>query len=293
MSILATNQHVIRQLQGFAVHLLASDAVELAVVPELGARIISLKDRRTGRDWLWHPNDQLRLFRNPPGADFATSPLAGVDECVPTIAPCSWQGQVLSDHGEAWNQAWQVSADNDSATSLTTSIQLEHSSLCFQRTIELVDTQVRFIYHLTNLSATAIPFVWSLHPLLRLRPGDELELPASTRKLLKGHDWIDSLATASPAGGCSKIFAHPVREGWAAIVNPPQRDRLRFEWNPAENPALGLWLTRGGWHDHHHFAIEPTNATDDSLAVAAGRNECGQLADHGSASWQLSLHVGF
>jgi hypothetical protein len=293
MNVVVTNQHTTRELQGFPVHVLANEAVELAVVPELGARIISLKDRRTGRDWLWHPHNQLRLFRNPPCAEFATSPLAGLDECLPTIAPCQWQGQPLPDHGEAWNLAWQVSADSDSSTSLTTSIQLAHSSLFFERTIELLGSEVRLIYHLTNLGATARPFVWSLHPLLRLQSGDELELPASTRQLLNGHDWINSLATANPAGGCSKIFAHPVREGWAAIVNPPQRERLRFEWNPAENPALGLWLTRGGWHGHHHFAIEPTNATDDSLAVAAARNQCGQLAGRGSASWQLSMHVGF
>jgi len=293
MSVLATHQHAVRQLQGFAVHVLASDTVELAVVPELGARIISLKDRRTGRDWLWHPHEQLRLFRNPPGAEFATGPLAGVDECLPTIAPCSWRGQPLPDHGEAWNRSWQVATDNNSENRLTTTLRLEHSSLCFQRTIDLLGSVVRLVYRLTNPGATAQPFIWAIHPLLRLRPGDELELPASTRQLLNGHDWIDSVAAATPAGGCHKVFAHPVREGWAAIVNLPQRDRLRFEWNPAENPALGLWLTRGGWHGHHHFAIEPTNATDDSLAVASARNQCGQLAGHGSASWQLSLHVGF
>src|ERR1039458_10375594 len=92
-----------QQLQGFAVHVLGNDGVELAMVPELGAKIISLKNLRTGREWLWHPHDSLRLFKNQPLDDFAASPLVGMDECLPTILPCSWRGRQLPDHGEVWN----------------------------------------------------------------------------------------------------------------------------------------------------------------------------------------------
>src|SRR5262245_37293620 len=102
------NRCEVRREQGFAVHLLASEQVELAVVPELGARIISLRDRRTGRDWLWHPAGGLKLFRNQPGDRFETSPLAGIDECFPTVVPCQHQGRALPDHGELWTAAWEV-----------------------------------------------------------------------------------------------------------------------------------------------------------------------------------------
>jgi hypothetical protein len=83
----------IRLFQNFAVYILNNGEVELAVVPELGAKIISLKNLRTGREWLWHPMGGLELFKNQAGDDFSTSPLVGIDECLPTIAPCSWQGR--------------------------------------------------------------------------------------------------------------------------------------------------------------------------------------------------------
>jgi hypothetical protein len=44
------NSCEVRQEQGFAAYVLASPEVELVVVPELGARIISLQDLRTGRE---------------------------------------------------------------------------------------------------------------------------------------------------------------------------------------------------------------------------------------------------
>jgi hypothetical protein len=56
--------------------------------------------------------------------------------------------------------------------------------------------------------------------------------------------------------------------------------------------ALGLWLTRGGWHGHHHFALESTNAGADSLIAAVGREWCGILAGSGTATWQIRLRIG-
>jgi galactose mutarotase-like enzyme len=282
----------VRQFQGFAVYVLGNDEVELAMVPELGAKVISLQDRRSGREWLWHPNDDLRLFKNHPRDDFAASPLVGMDECLPTILPCSWRGRDLPDHGEVWNQPWQVDEDDLRAGWLTASIKLKNSPLAFKRTIALSGNEIRFSYVLSNLAAKEEQFVWAVHPLLQLVAGDELELPRSTRQLLNGNSWVGAIARAVPEKNCAKVFACPVNEGWAAIKNEAQADRLEFAWNVAENNSLGLWLTRGGWHGHHHFAIEPTNSNDDSLVVAAGREHCGAVRAHGTVSWQFCLRVG-
>lgn len=286
------NKIELRRSQGFAIHVLANDRVELSMAPELGAKIISLKNRLTGREWLWHPHDNLQLFKNQPLDDFAASPLVGMDECLPTILPCSWHGRQLPDHGEVWNHPWQVDENDLQAGRLTTRLQLQTSPLAFQRTVALSGSEIQLHYQLSNLTATEEYFIWAVHPLLRLVPGDVLQLPASTRQLLNGSAWIDAIASAIPEQNCAKVFACPVREGWAAIHNAAHGDRLEFSWNPRENHALGLWLTRGGWHGHHHFALEPTNANNDSLALTAARKQCGVVPGHGTVSWQFRLRVG-
>src|SRR5580765_6664736 len=101
----------VRTRQGFEVYILSNNKMQIAVVPELGAKIISLKNLQTGREWLWHPGNEVALFRNRLGDDFSKSPLAGIDECLPTIAPCRWQACHLPDHGEAWSAAWTVHAN--------------------------------------------------------------------------------------------------------------------------------------------------------------------------------------
>jgi hypothetical protein len=287
-----TNSFAVRQEQGFEVYVLNTEEVELAVVPELGAKIISLKDLRTGREWMWHPADGLKLFRNRPGDDFSQSPLAGADECLPTIAACSWQECQLPDHGEVWSAPWKVDPEAWEKGILKTSVRLEISPFDFERTIDLCGNKIQIRYKLNNYSTTERQFLWAIHPLLRLQPGDQLELPASTRALLNGAAWVDAVASAIPENNSSKIFAGPVSEGLAAIGNSFTGDRLEFEWSPAENDTLGLWLTRGGWHGHHHFALEPTNADSDALNLAAGRNRCGGVAASDFVTWEIRLRVG-
>jgi hypothetical protein len=287
-----THSFTVRQQQGFEVYVLNNDEVELAVVPELGAKIVSLKNLRTGREWMWHPPGGLKLFRNRPGDDFSQSPLAGADECLPTISPCSWQGRALPDHGELWNTPWSVDPEAWAGGILKTRTRLKISPFEFERTIELLADEIQITYQLKNRGAVSEYFLWAIHPLLRLQPGDQLNLPASTRALLNGEAWIDAVGSAVPEKNCAKVFAAPVSEGFVAINNPATGEHLEFEWDPLENNTLGLWLTRGGWHGHHHFALEPMNADTDSLVEAVERRCSGVVGASGTANWRLSIRIG-
>jgi len=279
-------------VQGFKAYVLTNGLVRITVVPELGARIISLKDLRTGREWLWHPDGAQKLFRNGARDGFESSPLAGIDECLPTIAPCSWQRRDLPDHGEVWAAAWSVDSNAWERALLRTRVRLAISPFEFERTIELRANEVRLSYQLKNRGAVEEFYLWAMHPLLRLQSGDELDLPASTRGLLDDASWLYGLNSTRPNGNGEKIFASRLSEGRAAIKNPRTRDHLQFEWDAAENNTLGLWLNRGGWHGHHHFALEPANGEPDDLTAAADRKHCGAVTARGSATWQVCIRVG-
>ncbi len=294
MSIVCNGSKVrgqVRTQHGFEVYILTNDRMQIAVVPELGAKIISLKNLQTGREWLWHPRNEVTLFRNRLGDDFSKSPLAGIDECLPTIAPCRWQGCDLPDHGEAWSAPWTVNTNAWKNQILHTSTKLKLSPFLFERAIELSGHEIRLNYQLNNQSDAEQPYLWAIHPLLRLQPGDGLVLPSATRALLNGEKWISDLHDASTAEVCAKLFAAPIADGFAAVENKMNANRLEFHWDPSENNTLGLWFSQGGWHGHHHFAIEPTNGEPDSLEVAAGRNRCGIVPGLGSAKWQITLKL--
>jgi hypothetical protein len=203
-----------------------------------------------------------------------------------------FRGYQLRDHGEVRSRPWVVDQPAWKRGILKTSVKLDPSPFEFERTLRLREDHLQLDYKLFNLAAREEHFIWAIHPLLRLMDGDELELPESTRALFIGEAWIDSVASAIPQMKCCKAFGHRVQEGTAAIKNQTQGDRLQFIWDSAANNTLGLWLTRGGWHGHHHLAIEPTNAYHDSLAIAAGFQRCGVVAARGSIRWRLSVRAG-
>jgi|ERR1017187_528100 hypothetical protein len=277
--------------QGFEVFFLRNDALELALVPALGAKIISLRNVVTGHEWMWHPPGGRKLFRNRLGDDFASSTMIGWDECIPTIAPCVWKRRQLPDHGEIWSVPWCIDLAAFCRGILKTSVTFAISPFHFERRIELRGNEIHLNYRLENVSNLAEEFLWAMHPLLPVRDGDQLELTAETRKYLAGEQWINDLKFKPEKPACAKVYAGPLREGQAGFVNSATRDRLRFEWDTKANNTLGLWLTRGGWNGYHHLVLEPINGAPDPLDVAAKTGRCGIVPPRETLFWNVKVTV--
>jgi hypothetical protein len=277
---------------GFGTRILKTAALEVVVVPELGAKVVSLKNLRTGREWMYHPSHSPKLFRNQSNDDFSNSPLIGWDECLPTIAACAWRGRCLPDHGEVWNAAWQLDETAWKQGIIKTSVRLPISPFQFTRTLEIRNDTLCANYQLLNLSGDPQEFLWAMHPLLALQKGDRLVLPDEIRQRLGRQSWLESLDFEGELPSYVKAFAGPLQEGHAEIFNPVSGDSLIFRWDAVDCNTLGIWLTRGGWNGHHHMALEPANGTSDSLAAAAGEcNNCGLLVPFGEKEWRVQIQA--
>lgn len=297
--------------QGFAIYTLSNARVGVSVIPELGAKLLSLRLLSSEREWLWRPPGPLRLFRSRPGDDFASSTLIGADECVPTVQPCTVRGRTLPDHGSAWSAPWLVDPAGLAAGVIRTSLRLPGTPLELTRTVSLEQACVLLEYELANSGPEPEPFLWAFHPLFTLKEGDRLRLPSEVRSLhLTG---VSGLAAAAgrqwawpePEPGINlemldlggrdafaKLFTGALRQGWARLENRLSGDCLELRWPVQEQPFLGIWLTRGGWHGFHHPALEPTNAPCSSLAEALRepRSELFVPA-RGQRRWGLSLDL--
>lgn len=288
----ATAGHAHRESrQGYEMLWLSSAEVNLGVVPALGAKVISLVNRRSGREWMSFPGSARQLFGNHLGDDFARSPIAGWDECLPTIAACDWAGIARPDHGEVWSIPWQLDEVAWDQKRIVTQVRLPLTPFQFERALTLCGSCVTVDYTLTNCSEAPQPYLWSMHPLLALAPGDQLELPDEAAPLLRNEPWLASLEFPPAANQCGKVFVHPLRVGRAAVFNPRTGDRLGFEWDATNCNTLGIWLTRGGWNGQHHFALEPGTSPHDSLAEAARAGQCPVLSPHETRSWSVRLEL--
>jgi len=90
---------------------LANDEVIASFIPELGAKMNSLKSVRSGREFLFQP-PELTYRLAVHGARFASYDTSGFDECCPTVAECEYPGnefakRTMPDHGDLWSASWQ------------------------------------------------------------------------------------------------------------------------------------------------------------------------------------------
>lgn len=300
-------------LSGFTALTLRNEFVAATIVPDLGARLVSLRAASSTREWMWWPADQRGLFTCPADTPFENGPAAGLDECIPTVSVCTVDGVPIADHGEVWTRAWTHDAAEKDA--ITTSIALTTWPLWFKRRVSLEGASVHFDYTLTNTAGRTVPYLWAFHPLFTLEPRDEVELGGTSDVRVTG-----TLATPlksgdhgpwpSPHSGARldraaigangepgthaycKAFLATAHAPTIALVDRARRERLTLRVDPAQLPAWGYWLSRGGWHGHTHIALEATNAPADALTDLTAGPTPHTLAPHETRTWRVTLTLG-
>jgi galactose mutarotase-like enzyme len=278
----------------------------VTVLPAWGGKIATLFDRRRKRQWL-HDNIFLPYQQPQHGADYVGAfDVGGFDDCFPSVAACRypappWQDVSIPDHGDVWSLPWLAEVGVDAITMTVSGI---HVPYVLSKTVRLVKNKLHIDYSASNLTPYPMPFVWSSHPLLGLRPGMQIHLPASEmrengtnrRVAWPIDDGIDlSVAPPPDAGMAMKLFSPPLEKGWVEVVDPHDGAELHFAFDPALVPTVGLWLNYGGWagvpgvEPYYNVGVEPCIGSADSLVEAVTQGTNGTIGAHETVRWWLSL----
>lgn len=279
---------------------------------------MSLVDRRTGREWLAPgrmPDTEALRTWSEEDATFGGEQAFGWDECLPTIArspdPMDPHAPPLRDHGNYWGREAATSLDEGT---IVTDWPPDRWGLRFLRRLRIDSSAVIADYALHNPTRTALPFLWSAHPLLQLEPGTQLHIPRADRvqvesshgvafrgrraawpRALDGHGQpVDlDLVPARSAGIAVKVFARGL-EGRAGALTP-DGSWIGLAWDTAFAPSLGLWLDHGAWpadEPLQQVALEPSTASHDALAAAIADRQVATVAPGRTVRWWMRIEVG-
>jgi galactose mutarotase-like enzyme len=196
--------------------------------------------------------------------------------------------------------------------------------LALDRTLALTESakgwHLLVNYTLTNTGKIPAPWSWAAHPLWAVDAGDILELPESitalrvegsgggrlgvagdqvawpVAKRAKGGLADLSVAQSRRSRIADKLFAGPLaaNENWCALLRPQAGLRIRFGFDVATAPYLGLWLCYGGWPERRGakqmcVAMEPSTAPVDSLAKTGEWSRVLGAGEH--TSWQMRVDI--
>ena len=313
-------------VQGFLTYTVTNDVISLTLIPELGGKLSSLRDLRSGREWLWS-NERLPYRQHPYGASYIEeADTGGWDECFPTVAPCRyplepWRGTPLPDHGELWSQAWTTTVDEvRGGLELRSEARGVALPYTFSRSIHIGEASdmLRFDYRVESQADYDLVFIWSAHPLFAIEPGMQVRLPESARlqvylevaptEIQKSANlfWPMTVAngervydlTSLPdraAEVAFKVWSEPLDEGWASLE--AQDGALRFNFDPKLVPQVGLWFNAGSWSGaggapYYNLALEPCIGAQDALTEAVERyDQYALLPPGGARSWWLETQL--
>jgi hypothetical protein len=295
--------------QDFATVGLRSESLEIVVLPEIGAKVYSLKNLRSGREWMWSPPEGATFRQLPLGTPFEESSLVGADECLPTIGECNWRGRSIPSHGEAWFSVWELDRLALTQGRIVTRLQLPISPFWVERSIRVEGNKAIFDYALRNLDFTPQEFMWAFHPLMKIEEGDRLDLPGITQILTEVSIGVplggrgDMIPWPYPTEGvvlnqldfgrpkaAVKLFTEEGAASSATIRNERSGDTLRFDFDPRRVDTVGIWLTRGGWNGYDHLAVEPGIGAPDPLDVAVeGWKRFALVQPDQTYRWQFTI----
>lgn len=253
-----------------------NDTMALEIEPAFGARVTSLRDLRTGREW---------LVRGPvigdpcDSATYRAEQARGWDECFPTVATCHHQvwGE-MRDHGALWGRPWHDEGNGKA--------RYEGPGYRFARQLALDGASILATYELSSTGSKPLDWMWSQHCLLAARPGERLVLDG-----IGPLDRPDLPDRISRDGTVLKAYG-PVGDRASVGLDGPGGS-IRIEWQGDEIGHVGVWVDFGGWPEEapvHQVALEPTTAPADDL-VSAG-NEAETLAPGESRRWHVTIRLG-
>ncbi len=305
--------------QGFTAVVYANSVLKLVLLPEVGAKVISLVDRRSGREWLTTATRPVRRLNDLDDLwlDYDRS---GWDELFPSVAPGyyptgPWAGTPLRDMGELWQRPWRWKEHNG----IWTSIHGLRFPYEFSRRLRLNGATLQITYSVRNLGEAPFRGVWSMHPLFAAQPGMRILFPPGTNMVIESaleenaearyrerllwptlmrNGGIEDLSSIrAPTNGYAlKLFSERRQVGRAGLCDPGSGAWLAIEVAPESIPYFGLWLNEGRWPSPvdglYHLALEPTNGCADQLEVAAALGSGLSVPGQSARDWALSMVFG-
>ena len=298
-----------------------SESMHVVMVPQLGAKIVSLLDKRSGLEWLIGPGDRP-VKPIAYGAPYHEQDLAGWDEMFPTIVACVYpgpgprHGTPLPDHGEAWALPWSVTQHAENALILT----MEGRALPYRLTRAAgftADDTLTLRYTLINLGAEPMPYMWAAHPQVLAGSDGQVIFPPEVTEVINTipaewgwgppetrFDWPEATGVdGSPVrldrvgppslGRGRKLFALPHQHpAWAAVLRRDSGHWLRLDWDADQVTYLGLWVDEGALNHASVAAPEPITGWYDDLALAWDKGEVTVIPAGATHQWTLTVRLG-
>jgi len=296
---------------------LENEKLRVVIMPEFGARIVSVIYKPTETEFVWH-NPRVPLMKPTYKPEFED--MSGLFDCVPTCEACTFKSWQLPAYGEVASEPWRLMKRETKAKSITLGLQRKcqvyplavHKSL----TLTKNDPKLELNYRLENLSDDKLEYHYSGHNTLLINPNYRIVLPPEVSSLKRGMAITDRLGklgdeipwpiTTDSAGATvdlskvgqpnegtgENLYTPRLKESWCAALNESRNEAIGFSFDAKVLPHILVWINWGGYLGHYHIALEPSTGRPDNLDVAVNQwKNYAFLPPKGEVSWTTRIFL--
>lgn len=302
---------------GLQVITLQNELLRVQILPEAGAKVWQITYLPLGEELLWN-NPRIAPARHSIHARYDDVWSGGWDELFPNDEPAVINGEQYPDHGELWSGAWTAETFTIADTvGVTLRFETPVSAIAVEKRISLQAGSgcLRFQHRFRNLSQVSFPFLWKLHPALKVQPGYRIDFPAmrvvrepafpgtltgaplefAWPKAVSGEKAVDLREVTAPAQRELYFFYGTEMEGsWCALTNPEKRLSCGLRFEPEVFDCCWLFASYGGWRNYEVAVPEPCTGYPLSFdeMVRAGRQRLLPPGESFSTEVLFSVQTG-
>lgn len=263
-----------------------NDRLRVTVLSSCGAKIHAFVDKRADRDLLYHhPRVEVRapVF----GVNVDNWWTGGMDEAIPTVHPCEFDGEELPYLGETWSLPWSTHRLSEHTVSFRRSGVITPFEVERVMTLAPGEPFIRMTHTVRNVGTRPIRFLWGLHPVLPLGEHTLIQVPG-TRGIVDTsypddrlgaggleYEWpMRAMTQPGPENGSWDFhYVTDLSDGWAAVWDQEDGVGLGLIFPREVLTAVWLWVVNGGWRGLRCVGIEAFTGYPSRLdrAAAAGR----------------------
>ena len=294
---------------------LENDSLSVGLLPEQGAKMFSLFNKHTYREYMTQAatsSYQSLMF----GGEYVKSEVSGFDDCFPTVDPCiyvdhPWAGTQIADHGEICQLQWDYAMHQ---SSIDMEVHGVRFPFVFRKSLYFRDERtLRIDYQAENCCAFDMKFIWTAHIMLNAQEGGRIILPyeqGDKAKVVFSFDeglgrrgdiveWpavqrkdgskqrFDVTTPRDENGNNYKLSFYNRIEKGEFIYRYTDGDSMTIRFPEQKIPYMNLWVNEGSAFDFHSVAPEPSTGSGDTPLAG----EVSVLKSRSTYDWYLEFSI--
>jgi hypothetical protein len=287
--------------RGLGAVVLENRMLRLVILPQAGGKIWQITYKPYDQDLLWN-NPRVAPAKLPMNSRYDDVWSGGWDELFPNDEVAVIEGETYPDHGEFWTGEWRAETSTCAGeATVRLSFITPISSIEVEKTIRLRgdESRIEFHHRFTNRGSIGFPFLWKLHPAMKVSPQHRLDFPAM-RVVLEpafpgtlagapelsewpyikiGSGTID-LRRITPEDARQLYFFYgtEMKGNWCALTNTANGLACGLQFDAALFPSCWLFATYGGWRNYNVAVLEPCTGYPLNFEAMRAAGRCRTLA---------------